>query len=198
MRIVYVLLFLAALGWLIFNWRKKADLKVPIIAAAGTLVLNIFPVISYLLLVAALGWLGFSLYKKTNKKLPIIATVAAFVLVFTIPQGGNGMTGSGSFQNTSRRDFSSKEKIQAYFEDWAESEFPDALKVEVSVARTPTSSKGSPRGGQLSIDNIGDGYGYSIRCGIARREGLLIYDFFVLEDGKIYEASDMTNLKLIG
>ena len=123
MRIVYILILLVALGWILYNWRKKADLKIPVTVAVGTLILNIFPAISYLLLLGALGWLGFSFYKKTDKKMPVIAAVAALVLVATMPSGGNSERSDNASSGNrvrisgkgSRPDFSSEAKIIAYF-----------------------------------------------------------------------------------
>lgn len=90
MSIVYVILLIASLLWVFYSWRKKSSMKVPIIVAATTLVLNIFPQMSYLLLVGALGWLGFSLYKKKAFKYPMVATAVALALVFMMPSGGGG------------------------------------------------------------------------------------------------------------
>lgn len=189
MRIVYILLFVAALGWLAYSWRKKTNLKIPIIAAAGTLILNIFPAISYLLLLGALGWVGFSFYKKADKKLPIIAAVASVVLVLTMPSGGGvagglGITSGGACTiGTTSKVFGKTSQIKAMFEGY----FSDS-KVQISVGEghvTVKNGKGTLNGHQV------------VMRGMAKEfPGVVDNRFLVTDDGAIYYYKSSENWEI--
>ena len=189
MRVVYILIFLAALGWTFYNWRKKADLKIPVTAAVGTLILNIFPAISYLLFWGALGWLGFSFYKKTDKKRPVIAAVAALVLVATMPSGGNtersDNASSGNRVRISgkggRPDFSSEAKVITYFRD----RYPNSYAVRTTG-----------RAGVILYDGKSVEV-FSVAVGL-RDEPIMM--FYAAKDGRIfrdttsYEQDELTKI----
>ena len=190
----------------------------PITVAVGTLILNIFPAISYLLLLGALGWLGFSFYKKTSKKLPAIAAVAALVLVATMPSGGNAeryvVAGGGNKFGISgkarRPDFSSEAKIKAYFEAYLERNYPNALSREVSVSAEASTfyvpnGDDPVKGFKITFAPNGDpikGFNVStvaLEADASGRPkgGWQRFDFFVTPDGRIFTWSDYPYSKLL-
>ena len=105
------------------------------------------PLLRWILLIGALVWLGLCLYKKpipigkyeinvnTNKTVPIIISAIALALIIILPSGSNitSLSNSGNSISSSgtgigsqssdtgsfsgKRDFSSTEKVEAFFQD---------------------------------------------------------------------------------
>ena len=134
--------------------------------AAVALILFV-PFVRWIVLILALGWVGFSFYKKANKVLPIAAAVIALALIIVLPSGGAVGSGGGSSgrstssSSTSDLDFSTREKVQAYFE----MQYPQAYQVTIA----PHAARG---------------YDYHVNVNIVGRD---IIRLDVRKDGYIFE-----------
>ena len=135
--------------------------------------------------------------KNKNKRVLLIAGALAVVFFVIIvgsishdwvdgsASGGSGRADSG---NASKRDFSSREKIKAFFEENLERNYPDALKRAVEV----TASSANLRYDGNSTE------GYIVRTVVVSREAMESFDYFAALDGRLFDYSDAPNLRLLG